>query len=233
MTRDAVPNPPASPNVLMPVPAPTVPSATGPSLAAASAVSEFALTAGVFARIVDEGVVALEDDEVHRSPTGGTAHVGFQVEAPPQHGRLDRGRSEHTRHRDDGLERAELVDLHQPHGLAVAVDDVSRRRQWPGLDIGRHDHGHSGRHTAGRIHDRRVPDAHPGTSVMAPAGPDGIRQVGSRGTQLTRRPRPHAGRASWPWTRVLRAVLAHRRLPRAPAPTSPDARANAHRPDRP
>ncbi len=128
--REAVPMPPLKPKALMPVPAPTAPSATGPEAAASSAREGVAFRQRARPDVGQIAVIAFEHDRIDRA--GLAADVGIGGECP-RHQCVEAGADgQGVAQQQRRLDLAELGELHQPGALAEAVDDIDGRADLPG-----------------------------------------------------------------------------------------------------
>ena len=177
MTRDAVPIPPLNSWQTIPVPPPTLPSATAPPTAAARAARRCSARTW-------KPLMSLSRPS-YVSPTTGSDQCVARWRRV-----LDRDRDEGVAHdpdavrvgdRDRRRQQARLADPFEAGHLAVAVEPMAARvdRLVPAIRAARHDHGDAGpdraraRRRAARRPRRssRARPARPATSVMALPGP--------------------------------------------------------------
>ncbi len=154
-----MPIPPFHPNARVPVPAPTLPSSTAPSLRRGDRRSHVVGPHVQPANVVEAAVVGFADERVDGS------HVGVAVLLQrPLHQPFDRGAdAQRVGQRDRRFDRAELVDLRRARELAEGVADEHRAGHLLLKHVAgvRHDDGHAGANgVAGD--ERRVADAHAG-----------------------------------------------------------------------
>ena len=226
-TRDDVPIPPFQPNATVPVPAPTLPSATGPSDADVERRAHLLRRDRPRANVVERAVIRFRHDRIDRP------HVRHSrlLEHPVDHrvGRLPD--TERAREQDRRLELAELVQLGRSGDLAEAVSDVQRRGHAVGEQVPavRQNRGHAGANVVALDH-RRLPDAHAGDvgDRVEPAGREharldaeiarpralGGRLRGECGHREDRREREWRGSASWGMMTPHRIAASLRRQPR-------------------
>ena len=109
--------------------------------------------------VVEVAVVALADHRVHTA--GGLADIRIPCQHILHQRRLGGAHTEGVGKKDRGLQRAQLFDLHQSGGLAVAVDDMACRHHFFVVDVPRvrQQRRHTGLDRS--ICQRTVPHRHP------------------------------------------------------------------------
>ena len=150
--------PPFHPNAMVPVPAPTAPSATAPLVGRGDRRRDVIALHVHAADVVERAVVGLADERVDRADV----LVAGPRERPSDDGVERRADGERVREDDRRFDRAELFDLRRSRQLAerVAHEDRARHLFPKQIAAVRQDGRHPGAHGFG-ADDGRVADGNP------------------------------------------------------------------------